>query len=225
VLPIKDLNRSSTTPYVNRLLLIANITIFTVYALSSVSILLDVRFSTIIEQEFVMIPNEIIHGLRLYTLLTSMFMHAGWVHLLGNMLYLYVFGDNVEDVFGHLSYMVFYVFCGLVAAFVYIISVLGTQDLYSGVLGASGAISGVLGAYVVLFPKAKVLTLVTYLLIPIPAIIFIGFWFVLQWLSMYLEPSGGVAYWAHIGGFIAGVLLALSFGLARKKARDARLGL
>jgi membrane associated rhomboid family serine protease len=172
-----------------------------------------------------MIPNEIIHGLRLYTLLTSMFMHAGWVHLLGNMLYLYVFGDNVEDVFGHLSYMVFYVFCGLVAAFVYIISVLGTQDLYSGVLGASGAISGVLGAYVVLFPKAKVLTLVTYLLIPIPAIVFIGFWFVLQWFSMYLEPSGGVAYWAHIGGFIAGVLLALSFGLARKKARDARLGL
>jgi rhomboid family protein len=225
VLPIKDLNRSSTTPYVNHLLLITNITIFTVYALSSVNILLNARFSIIIEQEFVMVPNEIIHGLRLYTLLTSMFMHAGWVHLLGNMLYLYVFGDNVEDVFGHVSYMVFYVFCGLVAAFAYIISVLGTLDLYSGVLGASGAISGVLGAYVVLFPKAKVLTLVTYLLIPIPAIIFIGFWFVLQWFSMYLEPSGGVAYLAHVGGFIAGVLLASTFGLARKKARDARLRL
>jgi len=225
VLPLKDLNRSSTTPYINHLLLITNVTIFVVYWLSSLNIFLDPRFSAIIEQEFVMIPSEIIQGLRLYTLFTSMFMHGGLVHLLGNMLYLYVFGDNVEDVFGHVGYLVFYVFCGLAAAFAHIVSVLGTPGLYLGVLGASGAISGVLGAYAVLFPKAKVLTLVTYVIIPIPAIIFIGFWFVLQWFSVYLDASGGVAYWAHIGGFIAGALLALTVGLARKKARDARLRL
>lgn len=223
MLPLKDLNRSSTTPYVNHLLLVANVTVFAIYWLSVFNILLDTRFSTIIEQEFVMVPSQIVQGMRLYTLLTSMFMHVEPLHLLGNMLYLYVFGDNVEDVFGHVGYLGFYILCGIVAAFTHIASVLGTPDLYSGVIGASGAISGVLGAYVVLFPKAKVLTLVTYLIIPIPAIAFIGFWFVLQWLSVYLDASGGVAYWAHIGGFIVGAVLALTAGLALKKARDARL--
>jgi membrane associated rhomboid family serine protease len=225
VLPLKDLNRSSTTPYVNHLLLVANITVFVVYSLSASNILLDPRFSTIVEQEFVMVPSEIIQGMHLYTILTSMFMHAGLLHIFGNMLYLFVFGDNVEDVFGHVGYLGFYLLCGIVAAFAHIASVLGTPDLYLGVVGASGAISGVLGAYVVLFPKAKVLTLVTYLIIPIPAIAFIGFWFVLQWLSVYLDASGGVAYWAHIGGFIAGAVLALAIGLALKKKRDARLRL
>jgi len=234
LLPIKDLNRSLTTPHVNRLLLIVNIVIFTVYWLSSANILLNERFANEIENGFTMVPNDIIHGHRFYTLVTSMFMHdpsgflAGLTHLFGNMLFLYVFGDNVEDAFGHVSYFFFYIFCGLVAAFVYIVSVLYLTypaDLTTGVVGASGAISGVLGAYVVLYPKARIITWVFYVILPVPAIIFLGVWFVLQWFYVVFDISSGIAYWAHIGGFIAGAILALTIGLKRKKARDARLRL
>jgi membrane associated rhomboid family serine protease len=237
VLPLRDLNRSSTTPHVNRLLLAANVVIFVIYWLSSQNILFDQRFAYSIEQNFVMIPNEIVHGERLFTLVTSMFMHAGWIHLLGNMLFLYVFGDNVEDAFGHVGYLVFYIVCGIAAALGYIIAIvlapeIGSligitlaSDLASGVLGASGAISGVLGAYVVLFPRAKVLTFLVYFIIPLPAIVFLGFWFIMQWVYGIFDSSGGVAYWAHVGGFIAGMILALAFGLKRTKARDARLRL
>jgi membrane associated rhomboid family serine protease len=189
------------------------------------------------EQEFVMYPNDILAGQRLYTLFTSMFMHASWLHLFGNMLFLYVFGDNVEDIFGHIGYLIFYLICGLAAAFSYIlvnfyapliseaIGIPITSDLTSGVLGASGAISGVLGAYFLLFPKAKVLSLVFYLILPIPAFIFLGLWFLLQWIYWVVDISSGVAYFAHIGGFIAGILFVLIFGLRRKKARNARLHL
>lgn len=237
MLPLRDLNRSSTTPHVNRLLLAANVVIFVIYWLSSQNILFDQRFAYSIEQNFVMIPNEIVHGERLFTLVTSMFMHAGWIHLLGNMLFLYVFGDNVEDAFGHVGYLVFYIVCGIAAALGYIIAIvlapeIGSligialaSDLVSGVLGASGAISGVLGAYVVLFPRAKVLTFLVYFIIPLPAIVFLGFWFIMQWVYGIFDSSGGVAYWAHVGGFIAGMILALAFGLKTKKARDARLRL
>ena len=225
MLPLKDLNRSSTTPHVNRLLLIANIIVFTVLWLSSQNILLDERFSNIVANEFVMVPNEIVHGQRLYTLITSMFMHAGWIHLLGNMLYLYIFGDNVEDAFGHISYLLFYITCGLAAAFAHIMSLTNPADFDVAVLGASGAISGVLGAYVVFYPKARIITLLGYIIVPLPAILFLGFWFVMQWLYGFFDVSGGVAYWAHVGGFIAGMILAFAFGLRRKRAREARLRL
>jgi len=225
LLPLKDLNRSSTTPHVNRLLLIANIIVFTVLWLSSQNILLDERFSNIVANEFVMVPNEIVHGQRLYTLITSMFMHAGWIHLLGNMLYLYIFGDNVEDAFGHISYLLFYITCGLAAAFAHIMSLTNPADFDVAVLGASGAISGVLGAYVVFYPKARIITLLGYIIVPLPAILFLGFWFVMQWLYGFFDVSGGVAYWAHVGGFIAGMILAFAFGLRRKRAREARLRL
>ena len=184
-----------------------------------------------------MIPEEIIHGQQLYTLFTSMFMHAGWLHLLGNMLFLYVFGDNIEDAFGHVGYLVFYIISGLVAALAHIVSiffapVIGNfvgipmnSDWTAGVVGASGAISGVLGAYIVLYPKAKIVALVFYFILPVPAVIFLGFWFIMQWFYGFFDISGGVAYWAHIGGFIAGMILALAFGLKRKKAREARLRL
>jgi len=186
---------------------------------------------------FVMVPGEIIQGQRLFTLFTSMFMHAGWLHLLGNMLFLYVFGDNIEDAFGHAGYLVFYIISGLVAALAHIVSiffapVIGNligipmnSDWTAGVVGASGAISGVLGAYIVLYPKAKIVALVFYFILPVPAIIFLGFWFIMQWFYGFFDISGGVAYWAHIGGFIAGMILALAFGLKRKKAREARLRL
>jgi membrane associated rhomboid family serine protease len=234
LLPIKDLNRSSTTPHVTRLLLIANITVFIVFWLSNMNIVLNESFAAEIENRFTMIPYNIIHGQLLYTLVTSMFMHdpsgfiEGLLHLLGNMLFLYVFGDNVEDIFGHVGYFFFYIFCGLVAGFAYIASVLYLTypaDLTTGVVGASGAISGVLGAYVVLYPKARILALFFYLILPIPAIIFLGFWFLLQWFYALFEVGGNVAWWAHIGGFIAGMILALVFGLKRKKAREGRLRL
>jgi membrane associated rhomboid family serine protease len=237
LLPLKDLNRSSTTPHVNRLLLAANIVIFVVYWLAALNILLDTAFASSIEENFVMIPYNITHGQLLYTLFTSMFMHAGWIHLLGNMLYLYVFGDNVEDAFGHIGYLVFYVVCGLAAAFSYILSIVYaptigsitgfplSSDLATGVLGASGAISGVLGAYAVLYPKAKIISIVFYVLIPIPAILFLGIWFAMQWIEGFFDISGGVAYTAHIGGFIAGMMLGALVGLRRKKKREMRLRL
>jgi len=233
LLPIKDLNRPLRTPHVNRILLIANIVIFAVYWFSANGIFLSPKIADVIEGEFVMVPQDVIHCQRLYTLITSMFMHAGWLHLFGNMLFLYIFGDNVEDVFGHGSYLVFYIISGLAAAFAHILSIFFTpmlsdlvgipisSDLTAGVVGASGAISGVLGAYLVLYPKAKILTIVTYFILPIPAIIFLGVWFVLQWLYGLFDVSGGVAYWAHIGGFVMGMILALAFGLKKKKARAA----
>jgi membrane associated rhomboid family serine protease len=222
---------------VNRLLLITNIVLFTVYWLSAQNILLDTRFANEIEQKFVMVPEEVIHGQQLYTLLTSMFMHASWLHLLGNMLFLYVFGDNVEDVFGHVGYLVFYLVSGVLASLAYIMSIFfaptignlvgvsQVPDLTAGVLGASGAISGVLGAYLVLYPKAKIVSLVFFFILPVPAVIFLGFWFVMQWVYGFFDISGGVAYWAHIGGFIVGMTLALIFGLKRKRAKEARLRL
>lgn len=234
MLPLKDINKSLTTPHINRLILIANIIIFTLFWFSSQNILLDQKFAENMwgtnnsPGVFVMVPDEIIHGQRLFTLFTSMFMHAGWLHLLGNMLFLYVFGDNIEDAFGHAGYLVFYIISGLVATLAYIVSILlvpAIGDLAAGLVGASGAISGVLGAYIVLYPKAKIVALVFYFILPVPAIVFLGFWFIMQWFYGFFDISGGVAYWAHIGGFIAGMILALVFGLKRKKARETRLRL
>jgi len=223
LLPIRDSNKALTTPHVNRMLIMVNVIVFLVMWLSVFG-LIDYSFVGDIEEKFAMPPYYIIRGERLYTLFTSMFLHAGWLHLLGNMLFLYIFGDNVEDVFGHMRYLVFYIICGLAGSFTYIISLESfiPTDL---VVGASGAISGVLGAYLVLYPKARILTLVFPLIVPIPAVIFIGFWFLMQWLNVIFVSGGMVAYWAHIGGFIAGMILALIFGLKRKRAREARLRL
>jgi len=229
VLPLKDLNRPLRTPHVNRMLLIANIIIFLVYWLSAKEIFLSSRVASQIQDKFVMIPQEIVHGERLYTLFSSMFMHADWWHLLGNMLFLYIFGDNVEDIFGHGSYLILYITCGLAAAIAHIASLyLGLTypgDFNTPVVGASGAISGVLGAYFVLFPKAKILTWIGYFILPIPAVLFLGFWFLLQWLYGLFDVGSDIAYWAHIGGFIMGMILAVSFGLKRKRERDAKLRL
>ncbi len=227
--PIKDLNRTLTTPHVNRLLLISNILIFSVYTLSSLGILIGNGPANFIDSHFVMVPAEILNGQRLYTLATSMFMHASWYHLFGNMIYLFVFGDNIEDVFGHIGYLAFYLISGVAASLAQIAatlyapaigSLLGiavSSDLTIGVLGASGAISAVLGAYIVLFPKAYVLTFIIIVILPIPAVLFLGFWFVLQWLMGFFNVAGGVAIFAHIGGFILGMIIALTIGLNRKK--------
>jgi membrane associated rhomboid family serine protease len=147
------------------------------------------------------------------TLLTSMFMHGGWLHLLGNMLFLWIFGDNVEHRIGHVPYLAFYMIAGLVASFA---QILANVDSFIPTLGASGAISGVLGAYLVMFPTNRVTVLMLRFPMQVPAIVAIGLWAVFQFISgigaLGVEESGGgVAYMAHIGGFAAGVVAGLVF--------------
>ncbi len=151
------------------------------------------------------------------TLFTSMFMHGGWLHLGGNMLYLWIFGDNVEDRFGHLKFIIFYLICGLAATFAQLAFSLGSNVPN---LGASGAIAGVLGAYILLFPQGSVKVLQGQRVIPVPALVVIGLWFVLQLFSgigtLANAAQGGVAYMAHIGGFVAGLVLTFLFRGSRE---------
>ena len=147
------------------------------------------------------------------TLFTSMFMHAGWLHLGGNMLYLWIFGDNVEDRFGHMNFTIFYLLCGLAATFAQLAFSLGSNIPN---LGASGAIAGVLGAYILMFPQQQVRVLIGRVVTPVSALIVIGGWIVLQFFSGFASianttDTGGVAYMAHIGGFIAGFVLTFVF--------------
>ena len=152
-------------------------------------------------------------GVDFLTIFTAMFMHAGWLHLGGNMLYLWIFGDNVEDRFGHLKFTIFYLLCGLAATFAQLAFSTGSNVPN---LGASGAIAGVLGAYILLFPQARVNVLMGRGLIPMPALVVIGLWIILQFFSgvgsiANTADTGGVAYMAHIGGFIAGIVLTFLF--------------
>ena len=153
------------------------------------------------------------------TIFTSMFMHAGWLHLLGNMLYLWIFGDNVEDRLGHGLFLAFYILCGLAATFAQLAFSMGSNVPN---LGASGAIAGVLGGYLIMFPRQRVSVLMGRAVVPMSALIVIGFWFVLQLFSQISaftassQTEGGVAYMAHIGGFIAGVILTFLLGGNRR---------
>jgi membrane associated rhomboid family serine protease len=147
------------------------------------------------------------------TIFSSMFMHAGWVHLGSNMLYLWIFGDNVEDRFGHVKFIIFYLLCGLAATFAQLMFSLGS-NLPN--LGASGAIAGVLGAYILLFPRGKVRVMLGTQVIQVSSLIVIGLWIVLQFFSSIASitstlDTGGVAYVAHVGGFIAGFVLTFLF--------------
>jgi membrane associated rhomboid family serine protease len=153
-------------------------------------------------------------GVDFLTIFTSMFMHAGWVHLGGNMLYLWIFGDNVEDHFGHIKFTIFYLLCGVAATFAQLAFSSGSNVPN---LGASGAIAGVLGAYILMFPRGKVNVLMGRGVIPMPALVVIGLWIVLQFFSgigsiANTADTGGVAYMAHIGGFIAGFVLTFVLG-------------
>ena len=181
--------------------------------------------------EIAMIPAEA-------TVLTSMFLHGGLLHLAGNMLYLWIFGNNVEDALGHGRFILFYLLCGVAAAFAQIASDPGSDV---PMIGASGAIGGVLGAYLLLFPHAQVMVLIPLgiftRLVYVPALLVLGLWFVLQFVQGALAPAsggGGVAFWAHIGGFVAGAALILImrrpgvplFGAARHRpwAQERRRG-
>jgi membrane associated rhomboid family serine protease len=156
------------------------------------------------------------------SIVTSMFMHGGWLHIIGNMLYLWIFGNNIEDRLGHVRFALFYLLCGTAAALTQ--SLINTRSQVP-MVGASGAIAGVLGAYMVLFPRAHVLVLVPLgffsQLMRLPAMLVLGFWFVLQFLQgglMTPGDEGGVAYWAHIGGFVAGIALIFLLGGGRPPA-------
>ena len=158
------------------------------------------------------------------TLLTSMFMHGGFMHLLGNMLYLHIFGDNLENLMGHLRYLIFYLTCGVLASLTHVfVSAALNANLLIPSLGASGAISGVLGGYLLLFPKRRVRVLILRSVSEVPALVAIGVWFVFQLISslgMFGGGSGGgVAYGAHIGGFIAGLVLVKLFLIGKNSRR------
>ncbi|MDQ1723087.1 MAG: hypothetical protein QOG52_115 [Frankiaceae bacterium] len=150
------------------------------------------------------------------SVLTAMFLHGGWLHLAGNMLFLWIFGNNVEDRFGRRRFLLFYVFCGFVSTYGYSF----TFPLsHTPLVGASGAIAGVLGAYLVLYPHARVTTLVTIIPVRMPAWVVLGFWFVLQWVYSLgpVAGSGGVAYLAHVYGFLAGLVIA---AMVRSRTRS-----
>lgn len=177
------------------------------------------------------IPAYFMSGERLHTLITSMFLHGSLAHLLGNMLFLYIFGDNVEAVMGRLRYAVFYVVSGLAASVIHALYALlyDPSSLIIPAVGASGAISGVLGAYIVMFPWGRVRVVVFWGWIPLfmslPAIVYIGFWFLYQLIMGLMTAAAGislgVAFWAHIGGFIAGLLLA-NFFIDKRRLAMAR---
>ena len=171
-------------------------------------------------KEWAFVPSRFLANpaADLPTLFTSMFMHGGWLHLGGNMLYLWIFGDNIEDRFGHGLFLVFYILCGLAATFAQLMFSAGSHVPN---LGASGAIAGVLGAYIVLFPQGRVRVLQGSQVVQMPALMVIGFWIVLQLFSgigsiSSAAESGGVAYMAHVGGFFAGMLLTFVFRGSRQ---------
>jgi membrane associated rhomboid family serine protease len=151
---------------------------------------------------------------RLGTLVTAMFLHTSLIHIAGNMIYLFVFGGNVEDAFGHARYLLFYIVSGIAGGLfqVFLASISGPPGIYIPGIGASGAISGVLAASLIFFPKSRVVSIVGYFILPVRALWFIGFWFLLQLLFSFLGVNTGVAYGAHLGGFAAGLLMG---GLAR----------
>ncbi|HEX5431151.1 MAG TPA: rhomboid family intramembrane serine protease [Bryobacteraceae bacterium] len=199
----------------------AKITI-TLIALNMAVFLYQTTLSPYALNRFVLEWGLVPDRLRVVTLFTSMFMHGGWLHILGNMVYLWVFGRNVEDLIGGGKYLLFYIVCGLAAGAVQVIT-----NPYSEVptIGASGAIAGVMGAYLIKFPRARIITLIWYIFITtleIPAAILLAFWFLIQFVSGIGSlaqtdyTGGGVAFFAHVGGFIAGMLLIRAFPERRR---------
>jgi membrane associated rhomboid family serine protease len=215
MIPLRDENPSKSIPIVNTFLILANLSVF-LYMFFFVP-----RGTEPLTSRLGFIPYEITNAVDLspknlvpvpLTILTAMFLHGGWLHLLSNMLYLWIFGDNVEDILGHFRYLFFYLMCGVMASLTH-----GFLNLNSQVptIGASGAIAGVLGAYIVYFPAARIKTLLIVFIfvqvVSIPAIILLGYWILIQVLSgitdFGLRKTGGIAWFAHVGGFVTGLFL------------------
>jgi membrane associated rhomboid family serine protease len=221
MIPLRDSTRTHTFPYVNFSIIAINVLVF-LRQLAFTDQELNLFFYT-----YGLIPAEVTQfaaGTALQSTLlpfiTAIFLHGSWVHILGNMLYLWIFGDNIEDRMGHFNYLLFYLFAGIIGSIAHILSAPGSEI---PIIGASGAIAGILGAYFLSFPKARILTLVPVFFlitfIRIPAIIFLPIWFGIQLLNG-LSTAGmaaeAVAWWAHIGGFIGGAVLLPFFKRQRR---------
>ncbi|WP_323786489.1 rhomboid family intramembrane serine protease [Thalassovita sp.] len=212
MLPIRDHNPSERTPYVTYALIVVNVLVF----LSYVGLFADQRALASFFDHWALVPARVAQGQDMITLFTTMFMHGGFMHLAGNMLFLWIFGDNLEDQMGHAGYLLFYLASGLAAALTHVIAA-----PYSDVptVGASGAIAGVMGGYLLLYPKARIdilfIFIIFFRIFSVPAWMMLGVWFLLQLVSGTGADAttGGVAYWAHAGGFIAGFVLTLPIWL------------
>ena len=212
--PIRDHNPSGRTPYVVYALIAVNIAVF----------LLQLPYSGNDRAlagfwgNFALYPAAVTQDGDYTGILTSMFLHAGWMHIGGNMLFLWIFGDNLEDQMGHVGFLIFYLACGILAALAHIYSAPGSTV---PTVGASGAIAGVMGGYLLLFPRARVdvvvIIVIFFRVFTLPASVMLGIWFALQVFGGFSTPAegGGVAFWAHAGGFVAGIVLTLPVWLRR----------
>lgn len=237
MIPLGDDNDNRIVPYVTYSLIALNVFVF----------ILDwLGFRAV--QHWSMIPYSVVHDLRVepkiimgnivgfeklpavgphpqwITIFTSMFMHGGFMHIIGNMWFLWIFGDNIENTLGHFKYALFYIACGVLAALAHISASMSSMNAIIPTVGASGAIAGVLGAYMILYPGNRIRTLI---MLPffwseaeLSAVYFLAVWFILQFTGVLggNMQGGGVAYWAHIGGFVAGIILVLLMG-GRKSAQ------
>jgi len=209
MIPLKDNIPHRRLPVITTFLLLVNILVFIYQHLLRYEILERLIYIYGFVPQRIFMP-DISFRTKIISLFTSMFMHANFLHLFGNCLYLWIFADNVEDRLGHLNFLIFYLLCGISATFVHTLF-----NLHSKIptIGASGAIAGVLGAYFLMFPSARVLTLIPFFffweIVEIPAFFFLGFWFLYQFMLgvFSLSATGGIAFWAHIGGFVAGMFL------------------
>lgn len=223
MIPIGDEYKPLRKPVVNYSLIIINTMVFFYFFLQGHHNFTRALFY------YGMIPFYVVHGKRLWTLITSMFMHGSLDHLFGNMLYLYIFGDNVEDSMGHAKYLLFYVLSGIGASIVHILTLPPNITAWlTPAVGASGAISGVLGAYMLLHPRVRVklivFTFYGFMIVRIPAYYFIALWFLYQYISamwVLLGITSNIAFWAHIGGFLFGILLTLAFRERKKRYERA----
>ena len=214
MLPIRDHNPSEQTPYVTIALMALNIVVF----ISYLPLFSDERALFQFYSEWALIPANMADGRNLHGLFKSMFLHGGFLHLAGNMLFLWIFGDNLEEDLGHFGFIAFYLASGIGAGLVHVVASPGSAV---PTVGASGAIAGVMGGYLLMYPKAKVDILFIFIffvrVIAVPAWLMLGAWFGLQLLNGVgsSASAGGVAYWAHAGGFVVGFLLALPAWLRR----------
>jgi len=212
--PIRDHNPSERTPYVTLTLIALNVAIF----LAGLALLQTDRALSMFYYDYALLPVRLTNGENLPALITSIFLHGGWMHLLGNMLFLWIFGDNLEDEMGHIPFLLFYLACGIGAS---LAQVAADPTSQIPTVGASGAIAGVMGGYLLLFPKARVdifiFFIVFFRILPIPAWIMLGLWFAIQLFSGFSidTSAGGVAYWAHAGGFVIGLMATIPLWIKR----------
>jgi len=230
MIPIRDTIRSETYPIVNSFIIAVNVLVFFLELSQAQGLDGFIKIYGLVPARY-SIPQIAAYfttGQQVLSFLTFMFLHGGFLHLLGNVWFLYIFGDNVEDRLGHFRYLVFYLLCGLASGISHL--VINWHSMIP-TIGASGAIAGVMGAYFILYPRAKILTLVPIFIffqfIELPAFLFLGVWFLFQFLSAAgaSAQAGGIAWWAHIGGFVFGVIFLKLFEMlpasgARRKVRD-----